>query len=244
MVDVNRLLPLVRMAVFGFVSLLGLIVFALACHIVHVLNEAGATAAFAGLSLATGLFTILSLPPLLFISLTRKGAVANYVATEIAWLWFLWIMWIASAGSTAAIGVSGSGGLVSEVQVIEAFGFINWLALMFYTTALLVLAIIAHLKGSGGVWTAGAAEFDFNGALAKTRGAPAPGVVGAYAAPYSMEQQHQTTAPQFSGEMQHQTTAPQFTGDMQPVQPPMQQQQQYVGYAGQPMGAAPSAAHV
>ena len=63
------------------------------------------------------------------ISNKRRGAVTSFVAAEIAWLWFLWIMWISSAGSTAALYWIAycTGGVCSEAQAIEAFGFLNWL---------------------------------------------------------------------------------------------------------------------
>lgn len=167
MVDVNKLIPLARLGVFSGVCLLSVIVFALSCH---VLNSAGGWA-FAGLSLATAILTLISLPPLYWISVNRKGAFVSYIVVEVAWLWFLWIMWIASAGTTASLWIIGHGGLASEIRVIEAFGFINWLAVMFYTVALFVLSLISAIKGTSSVWTSAVLDFDFNAAINKTSAA-------------------------------------------------------------------------
>jgi hypothetical protein len=194
MVDINKLLPLARMAVYGFVSFLSLIVLALSCHIVYLMNQSGFVLSFGALCLATAALTLISLPPLYLISLQRKGAVVTYIVVEVAWLWFLWIMWIASAGSVAEVWLYGTSGAIAEVHVVEAFSFLNWLALMFYTTALFIVAIVAHLRGSPGVWTSSVAEFDFNSALNKVA---APGMFVGTPQPYGMQQQ--PMQQQFSG---------------------------------------------
>ncbi|KAH6896404.1 hypothetical protein BKA70DRAFT_754560 [Coprinopsis sp. MPI-PUGE-AT-0042] len=102
-----------------------------------------------------------------WLSVSRKGAFTSYVVTEVAWCWFLWIMWIATAGSSTWVNLF-SGSVASEAQAFEAFAFINWFALLFYTTTLFVVAIISHSKGHSAVWTSAVKDFDFNSAVSQS----------------------------------------------------------------------------
>ena len=171
MVDFNKLLPQARMIVFGVVCTLALIVFCLGCHLTSRLYGGyygfSFYASFGPLAIATSLLTLLTLPVMYFLSVSRKGAFTSFVVVEVAWCWFLWIMWIATAGNT--VWVNGfSGGLAAEAQVVEAFAFINWLALLFYTNTLFVVSIMSHHKGNSSVWTSSVREFDFNSATSKS----------------------------------------------------------------------------
>jgi hypothetical protein len=178
MVDAKKLLPLVRLGVFGGVCFLSLIVFALSAHIISytssvrdITYRSGFYFTFTALSLATAILTLLSLPALYVISIKRRGAFTSYVAVEVAWCWFLWIMWVASAGNTVGFGVNFcSGGLCSEAQVIEAFSFLNWLAVMGYTVTLLAFAIMLHMRGHTNVWQSEVSTFDWNAPNVKVPG--------------------------------------------------------------------------
>ena len=65
MVDAKKLLPLVRLGVFGGVCVLSLIVFALSAHIISYTSSfRGYYYTFTALSLATAILTLLSLPAL------------------------------------------------------------------------------------------------------------------------------------------------------------------------------------
>lgn len=143
-----------RMAAFGVVCLFSVIIFCLSAHIISVTNSyrRGAYYQFTAVSLATAIMSLLSLPGLcvfstssdaytpelivdfrwvnrFFISANRRGALPSFVMVEIAWLSFLAVMWVASAGTTVGTGVNYCtvGGICSEAQAIEAFGFLNWL---------------------------------------------------------------------------------------------------------------------
>jgi len=238
MVDLNKSIPLVRMIVFGVVCVLSLINFALGCHLTSVFYANGVSYyyyaaryyAFGPLAIVTGLLTLLTLPVMYWLSVSRKGAFTSYVVVEVAWCWFLWIMWIATAGSTVWVNAA-SGGLASEVQALEAFAFLNWLALMFYTFTLFVVAIMAHNKGNSGVWTSSVREFDFNSAVNQSAiPAVAPQGTGGpqmaqqpYYPPQQPMQQQQPLAPQAGYAPQAAYTGGSgFTGQPHtPQQPPV-----------------------
>ena len=63
MVEINKLLPLARTIVFGGVSLLSLVVFALSAHIISLTSRTyGGYYYFTALGLATAILTLLTLP--------------------------------------------------------------------------------------------------------------------------------------------------------------------------------------
>lgn len=232
MVDLNKNLPLIRMIVFGLVCTLSLVVFGLACHLTSELYGGYyygySLYDFAPLGLSTALLTLLTLPVMYYLSIVRKGAFPSFVVVEVAWCWFLWIMWVATAANT--VWVNGRrGGLAAEAQVLEAFAFINWFALLFYTNFLFVVAIMAHHKGTSGVWTSSVKEFDFNTAVNKSAIPPvAPQGTGPpqmaqqpYYPPQQPIQHQQPLAPQ-GGFAPQAAYTPQHTGGS--------------GFAGQPQG--------
>ncbi|KAF5337191.1 hypothetical protein D9611_002896 [Ephemerocybe angulata] len=166
MVELNKVLPLARMAVFGVTSLFSLIIFAISVHFIAATNayRRGAYYEPTALQLATAIMTLLTLPAMYFLSVKRRGAYSSYIATEIGVCWFLWIMWVASAGSTVSLFWAATfctGGVCSEAQALEAFAFLNWIIIAMYTTTLLVLAIMAHLRGHKNVWTSEVGHFDW-----------------------------------------------------------------------------------
>ncbi|KAJ2912431.1 hypothetical protein MD484_g7980, partial [Candolleomyces efflorescens] len=146
--NLNHQLPLARTVVFGIVGLFTIINFGLSIHIVHVASR-GVVPDWAGLGLATSILTLVALPILFIVPIKRHGALPAFVAVELAVLWLLWILWLAT-GATIA-GLPGlnfcNGGLCSEARALEAFSFLNWLLLMFYSFTLLTLSVIAHQRG-------------------------------------------------------------------------------------------------
>lgn len=227
MVEVNKLLPLVRTIVFIASSVLGLAVLAMSAHIVSWTNSivSGAYFQYAALALATGLLTILSLPAMLMISIARKGAVTSFIVVELPWLWFLWIMWVASAGNVAStvwIGnCSLAKGIVAticdETKAIEAFAFINWFMIMAYTITLLIFTVMTHMRGHSGIWTSSVREADFD----------APAVIAAPVQPSYEVKMDNTGVSQFSAP-QGQFQAPQAQ------YPPYNAGTPVSGYAGTP----------
>lgn len=228
MVDLNKLLPTARLVVFSIVCVLSLIDFAIACHLISgTTTYYGYYYTFAALGLATAILSLLTLPVMYWLSVSRKGAFTSYVVTEVAWCWFLWIMWIATAGSSTWVNLF-SGSVASEAQAFEAFAFINWFALLFYTTTLFVVAIISHSKGHSAVWTSAVKDFDFNSAVSQSAipavGPQATGQTAMsqqqYYPPQQPMQQQQPLAPQ-AGYAPQAAYTPQHTGS---------------GFAGQPHG--------
>jgi hypothetical protein len=162
----NEILALARTAVLGAVTVFAIIVFPLSAHIIHVTTSSirGFYYDFAALGLAVAILTLLTFPAMLLLSVNRKGALTSYIWVEVAWLSLMWILWLAVGASVADIPFINSVrgvGYVSEAQAIEAFGFLSWIFLMFYSVTVLVLAIMAHMKGRSEVWTSEVRTFDF-----------------------------------------------------------------------------------
>ncbi|TFK43037.1 hypothetical protein BDQ12DRAFT_162569 [Crucibulum laeve] len=168
-------LPMIRLAVLSAVTILSLIVLALCAHLLSFTNKflgAGTYFTFSALGLATALLSLLTLPVMIFIDFKRNGAFTSLIAVELGWLGFLWVMWLATAGTTAssnAPGTSCSNFIISEVktacselQAVEAFAFLSWIALFFYFISLLVFSAVASSKGNGRVWFGTVKETDFN----------------------------------------------------------------------------------
>ncbi|KAJ3542290.1 hypothetical protein NMY22_g3569 [Coprinellus aureogranulatus] len=147
----------------GTVGVFSIIVLGISAHLVHISN--GFTPDWAGLALATSILTLLSLPVLYIVSIKRRGAVAAFVIVELIVLWILWILWLAT-GADAASSNPGLNfcnvGVCSEIRALEAFSFLNWLLLMFYSLTVLVLSVSAHSRGHRGVWRSQVNEFDWN----------------------------------------------------------------------------------
>ncbi|RXW15334.1 hypothetical protein EST38_g10522 [Candolleomyces aberdarensis] len=162
--NLNHQLPLARTIVFGIVGLFTLISFGLSIHIVHLGNQGGFVPDWAGLALATSIITLIALPVLFIIPIKRRNALPSFIAFELAVLWLLWILWLATGASIASLfGLNYcNGGLCSEIRALEAFSFLNWLLLMFYSFALLILSVTAHQRGRTGVWKSSVSEFDWN----------------------------------------------------------------------------------
>ncbi|KAF5364124.1 hypothetical protein D9756_000965 [Leucocoprinus leucothites] len=164
----SNLLPLIRIGVFGTVSLFSFIVLVMSAHI---LSMARITIDFAALGVAVAVLTLLTLPVMLFLGRIRSGALPSFIAVELGWTGFLWVMWLASAGTTASINGSGGrcvdfGGastLCGEVNAIEAFAFLNWLMLMGYFVVLLVFSFRAVQAGNNHIWTTSVNDANFEG---------------------------------------------------------------------------------
>ncbi|THU93800.1 hypothetical protein K435DRAFT_779702 [Dendrothele bispora CBS 962.96] len=88
--------------------------------------------AFEGLGIATGAITIATVPLMVGVDLTRKGAFTSMVVVELTWL-----------DETAAC---------RETQAVAAFGFLGWIILMFYWVFLLIISITAASHGNSRVW--------------------------------------------------------------------------------------------
>jgi len=182
------------------------------------------------MGIATGVLTITTIPAMLIIDMVRKGAFTSMVLVELIWLGILWVLWLAQAGLSAsadvifAVGCPYSETLdpvnaeaCKEFAVIEAFSFLNWLALFGYWIAILVLSLMGAQRGNA-VFKSSVAEAPF---LQPRATAPAYNPD----AKVSMQQQQQ---PQYAMQQQ------------QPVQQQYAAQPQFqAGYPAHPAQGTP-----
>jgi hypothetical protein len=174
MVELNNTLHLVRMGVFATTSLFALIVIILGALVTNFSDKfLDGFFNYAALGIAAGLLTLFSLPVMLALSIVRKGAFTSMVAFEIGWIWFLWILWVSvggnSASSLAFVGGcsiyspfgTGVVAACNESTAITAFGFLNWVMLLFYNSFLATLTFRQHLRGNTGIWTKDVTDTDF-----------------------------------------------------------------------------------
>ncbi|KAJ6510230.1 hypothetical protein C8R47DRAFT_788235 [Mycena vitilis] len=93
------------------------------------------------------------------------------IVVELSWLSILWVLWLATGADSAQAGqltfISGCGyfdsvveGACRQTAAIQAFSFLNWIILMFYTILILVLSIIAASRKHA-VWKSSVAEAPF-----------------------------------------------------------------------------------
>jgi hypothetical protein len=180
------LLTLVRLVVFSAVSFLAFITLILAADVQHQFsnNFVYISLPSAGLAIATSVFTLISLPILLFLGFKRDGAVPSYIIIELGWSFFLMILWLAVGAESAAeapgldlIGTNynvvydpnnpegatvtySCGRFCSEAKAVEAFGFLNWLMLLGYLGILSFHAVKAHQAGHTRVWYSSAKQLE------------------------------------------------------------------------------------
>ncbi|SJL01476.1 uncharacterized protein ARMOST_04798 [Armillaria ostoyae] len=166
-------LPILRLTALVATLVFSIIVLGLSAHITYLTSTYyGAYFTFAAMSIATACLTLLTLPVMIAIDITRKGAFTSMVVVELSWLGVLWVLWLTSAALTADANVntfvSGCGYIndvinqaCKEFNAVEAFGFLNWLILLGYTITLIVFAIIAVNRGNSGVWTSSTTATDF-----------------------------------------------------------------------------------
>ncbi|KAJ7667618.1 hypothetical protein DFH06DRAFT_223153 [Mycena polygramma] len=127
---------------------------------------------FAALAIATASITIITLPIMIALEFLRPGtAFTSMIVVELSWLSILWVLWLATGADSAQAGqltfISGCGyfdsvveGACRQTAAIQAFSFLNWLILMFYTILILVLSIIAASRKHS-VWKSSVAEAPF-----------------------------------------------------------------------------------
>jgi len=113
---------------------------------------------FQALAIATAVLTLLTLPIMLIVDLMRPGTWLSKIVVELAWVFILWVLWLATAGSTSTVNATllshdctrypgRSSTACSEIQVTEAFAFINWLLLLSYTVLVLTFSVSSAIKG-------------------------------------------------------------------------------------------------
>ncbi|KDQ24193.1 hypothetical protein PLEOSDRAFT_1094235 [Pleurotus ostreatus PC15] len=163
-----------RLVIFGLVTIFAFAVLGVDAHVTSIFAKSGTTIPIEGMGLATALFTILSLPAIVF---SPKGSFPTTVLFESIWLFILWVFWLTTAALASNLRITvmkelGSKGcsqlrddglaVCMELPAIEGISYVNWLLLMFYTVALCVFLYMARNGGHPNVWSASASEFPYS----------------------------------------------------------------------------------
>ncbi|RPD82660.1 hypothetical protein L226DRAFT_565216 [Lentinus tigrinus ALCF2SS1-7] len=165
----------------------------------HVLSSVGGlrlpTFGWAGLSVATAVLALLTMPPMLVIDFLRSGAFTSMIVVELSWIGFLGVLFLATGGAAAAnasdFWVSCdtwtpalARTVCSETSAAAAFGFLGWIAVWTYTGTLLTMLIIQAQRGNY-VWQQSVKEAKFQGGSAVPPvTTTAPGLYDTEAKPY------------------------------------------------------------
>ncbi|KAJ6548769.1 hypothetical protein B0H19DRAFT_1299808 [Mycena capillaripes] len=167
------------------------------------------------LAIAVAVLTLLTVPVMIVLEIVRPGAYfTSMIIFEILWLGFLSVMWLASGAAQAVENVvligfcsfdssddsfDGSfndsfdgppgdslSNICGETRAIAAFGFLNWLILMFYTLTIMIMSCVAMSRKRGRVWTGSLA----NAPLSTSAPAEKGSIPLSYESSYPQVQQH------------------------------------------------------
>ncbi|KAI0361735.1 hypothetical protein OH77DRAFT_1492716 [Trametes cingulata] len=182
-------LSIMRIAVLAWAILSSLVLLGVGAHALSVLGGVSnlPTFSWTGLSVATAVLTLVTLPAMLAIDFLRTGAFSSMIVVELAWFGFLGILFLATGG-TAADSAAFWGNcaqwsppsvrtVCSETSAAAAFGFLAWLPLWGYTITLLVL-LIMHANRGHYVWRTSVKEANFAAGVPPATNAP--GMTTAY----------------------------------------------------------------
>ncbi|KAJ7064078.1 hypothetical protein C8F01DRAFT_39191 [Mycena amicta] len=137
----------------------------------------------AGIAIAAGVFTLLTVPVMLILEWLKPGVMfTSTVVFEVVWLTILSILWLATGGVSATFNIFlacdvvtddfgfgdgddsdfGDGGptidpLCNLPRALTAFGFLNWVFLFFYVMTLMIMSCVAANRNQVKAWT-GTAE--------------------------------------------------------------------------------------
>ncbi|KAI0374268.1 hypothetical protein BV20DRAFT_935696 [Pilatotrama ljubarskyi] len=190
-------LSIMRIAFLGWAVFCSLVLLGVGAHALSVLGGLNnlPTFAWAGLSVATGVLTLVTLPAMLVIDFLRSGAFSSMIVVELAWLGFLGVLFLATGGAAADSAATFWGNcgqwtpasaqtVCSETSAAAAFGFLAWLPLWGYTITLLVLLII-HANRGHYVWKSSVKEANFAAGLPPaSTSAPGMNAYGSEVKPY------------------------------------------------------------
>ncbi|KAJ8693288.1 hypothetical protein PTI98_010523 [Pleurotus ostreatus] len=128
-----------RLVIFGLVTIFAFAVLGVDAHVTSIFAKSGTTIPIEGMGLATALFTILSLPAIVF---SPKGSFPTTVLFESIWLFILWVFWLTTAALASnlritvmkELGPKGCSQLrddglavCMELPAIEGISYVNWL---------------------------------------------------------------------------------------------------------------------
>jgi len=188
---------------------------------------------FNAMGVAVSVISMVTIVPMLVVSLLRKGAITSWVAVELGWVGFLWVLWIASAGlSTSSYIYRGdcsawSGyydyyfeiyyptpeleGFCRQYGAMQAFAWLNFLILFGYFILLLALSILSYTKGNKNVFLTDCTTLSFNGAPGQQQHQQYPG--GMAGTPMQMRPDSFAGYPPMTQQQQQVTPVPtQYTG--------------------------------
>jgi len=87
-----------RLVVLSVVLLSTLVVLGLSASVTATsVNDYSVTFTYADLGIATGGLTLLTVPTMIGIEATRKGAWTSMIVFEMCWLSALWVLWLVTA---------------------------------------------------------------------------------------------------------------------------------------------------
>ncbi|TCD69578.1 hypothetical protein EIP91_007000 [Steccherinum ochraceum] len=183
---VQQKLWIVREAVLGALTTFSIIVLAVNAHYIFVtLNDdlfvdgfvvwpQDSPDTFSLLNVAVAALTLLTVPVMLLLERTRKGAFTSMILFELSWLGVLCILWIAAASFTVdsvrllvalcnlrlnkKVGVLQSA--CRDVKASEAFGHLAWVAALGYLCSLFFLSYRSSQAGQP-VWRSAVSETHF-----------------------------------------------------------------------------------
>jgi hypothetical protein len=174
MADLNKLFGVIRVVVLGVVCLFSALVLIMGALVTNFTTSLlGGYFTYAAFAIAISALTILTVPVLIVLSISRKGAFPSMVVVELSYLALLWILWLAVGGtignipwinycSSLSYYYTGYESACMETQAMAAFAFLNWLLLMFLDIFLLSLAIVQANRGNAGIWTSCVTDADYS----------------------------------------------------------------------------------
>lgn len=175
MADLNKVFGIIRVVILGLVSLFAALVLIMAALVTDfTMNVLRGYFVYAAFAIAIASLTLLTVPVMLALSISRKGAFPSMIVVELSYFGLLWVLWLAVGGTIGTIPwinycsslsyyYSGYESACMETQAMAAFAFLNWLLLMILDIFLLSLAIMQANRGNSAIWTSCVTDADFSG---------------------------------------------------------------------------------
>jgi len=180
MADLTKVFGVIRVVILGLVCLFSALVLIMAALVTNLtMTVARGYFVYAVFAIAISGLTLLTVPVMIALSITRKGAFPSMIVVELCYVAVLWVLWLAVGGTIgniswlnycSALGYYSDSRYESacmETQVMAAFSFLNWLALMALNVFLLALAIMQANRGNSAVWTSCVTDVNYSAPAAE-----------------------------------------------------------------------------
>ncbi|KAF8559976.1 hypothetical protein OG21DRAFT_1429300, partial [Imleria badia] len=153
----------------GVTTLFSIIVLGVTANLIALIQQYyNETATFSILAITVAALSLVTLSVMLVVDFLRHGAFMSMIVVELGWLFILCVLWVATAGETVSrFNISFPegcdfrntllNGACQQVQVVQAFSFLNFIILLLYTIVLCVMAGIAASRGQD-VWLSSVKE--------------------------------------------------------------------------------------